>query len=633
MDKIQIQFNESDYKVYYNYCERYYQIHDVVRKKSIHAFLDLYVKGILPVEEQDIKHARQVLSQKCQDLKNESQEIRGKDSSSSLLRMRACTDILLFCDDVEKMYRLYQKQGLVANYLVILGTFSKVIEAAENSSILEMYDLNNDVIEALAYPLAEIIRGRLGTDRKWHSVLRELTVIAARFNRVTSGSKFDLDILKLIGPAVVSRFSKDVETREILSVLPSYFEDSELEEFEALLDRTPDILQNELTADTNWENIHEPLKAVATAVAEQKERWTRERSKLSDQYSLAPPSAIQSSDGEGSSVRTLSPSIPVMPPATGNKVFAIDVNPEGTTHVDSPLKISPAVEPEPVKPHLSPYIPIIIGVSVIVLFILVAVILSGAWNPFDLGNSTSAVNGTTHNISSASGSTVAKVSSTPTKKPAATTAPKTTTSKPTVTPTSKATTAPKSYSSADIGNHLVDIAFGPDNSKIQKPTKDLIAISVSGSNSDSDIALLDDFISLFNNYSSTTKISSSITANSLSDISLVFLPGTALAQIKVDGTTAVTKDVQTGTYYLVRTTDKTYVNSDLDGNIRNRWILRAALVNLGFYGETAKYPDSLFYAGTNDVRQLSAIDLKALQFMYGKKIVNGMTRSTVKALF
>jgi hypothetical protein len=67
----------------------------------------------------------------------------------------------------------------------------------------------------------------------------------------------------------------------------------------------------------------------------------------------------------------------------------------------------------------------------------------------------------------------------------------------------------------------------------------------------------------------------------------------------------------------------------LDGNERKRWILRAIMYNLGFFGETIKYPKSVFYAGSNDVNQLSDIDLKALQLMYGKIVTNGMSKGSI----
>jgi hypothetical protein len=68
----------------------------------------------------------------------------------------------------------------------------------------------------------------------------------------------------------------------------------------------------------------------------------------------------------------------------------------------------------------------------------------------------------------------------------------------------------------------------------------------------------------------------------------------------------------------------------LKGDERKRWVLRAALYNLGFYGETADYSDSLFYAGKNNVSQLSEVDFKALQLMYGKKITNGMNKDQIR---
>jgi hypothetical protein len=144
------------------------------------------------------------------------------------------------------------------------------------------------------------------------------------------------------------------------------------------------------------------------------------------------------------------------------------------------------------------------------------------------------------------------------------------------------------------------------------------------------------FISQFNNYSSTTKISENINYDNPADIDLNFQPATNMIQIN---TSIEYKNPQTGTQYFALSggsplinsdlMQKTYVNSDLKDEERKRWILRAVLYNLGFYGETAKYPESIFYAGTTNSSQLSVIDLKALQLMYGTKITNGMTKSRV----
>ena len=47
---------------------------------------------------------------------------------------------------------------------------------------------------------------------------------------------------------------------------------------------------------------------------------------------------------------------------------------------------------------------------------------------------------------------------------------------------------------------------------------------------------------------------------------------------------------------------------------------------------TVKYPESVFYAGANNASQLSEIDWKAVELMYGKKITNGMTKANVKSV-
>ncbi len=623
MEKIQIQFKESDYKIYYDYCLRYYRIHDAIRIQSLHAFLDLFEKGIIQVEEQDISKVRQLLSKKCSDLKKEHNGTRTEGDTTMLLQMRVCSDLLLFVEDLEKIYRLIQKQGISANYIMILGTFSRVIEENRSSFPPGRYELKSEVIESLAQPLTGIIQLRLGTDRDWRSVLRELTFIAARFNQLYPEPKFDLDIIQLVGPAVVSHFNKDVDAREIRSVLPSYYEDSELGEFESLLNQTPDLLKNDQNEEINWDSIFEPLKGIADAVAVQRDQWAERNAKLSDQYSLVLPIGTQSSDNGIYPPGSLPPSPADEPRADRFKIFDIEVRPN---QVESPVTVSKVSDTPRKKPEIQQFAPVFIGIAIIILFIFGTMVVSGDWDLFGGGNTTNSTMGINKNI------TTVKPTATPapkatTAKPAATTAPKATTAKPTATPT------PKSYSSADIGNHLMEIAFGPDNSVIKKPTKDRVTISFSGIYNEDDMDLVKNLISQFNTYSSTTKISENIDQTGASDVWLDFLPGNSLSQIKNEEIISSYQNMQTGTYYFIRTDTKTYVNSDLKDGERSRWILRAVLSNLGFFGETAKYPDSLFYSGTITTSQLNDIDLKALQLMYGKKVTNGMTKAVVKTLF
>ena len=263
---------------------------------------------------------------------------------------------------------------------------------------------------------------------------------------------------------------------------------------------------------------------------------------------------------------------------------------------------------------------------------------STGWNPFGSANSTGwnffgFLNSTTNSTTVVKKNTTTVQPTATTAKPAATTAkPAATTAKPAAT-TAKpaATTVAPVYSATDIGNHLVEIAFGPNNSKIVKPTKSLYAISISGTDQTSDVALAKTFISQFNTYSTTLKLSTNVEENSPADITLVLLPAKSLSQISANNSISY-QEGGTGKMYLIQTSEKIYVNSDMVGNERSRWFLRAILINLGFTGETSKYSDSLFYTNANNVAKLSEIDWKAVQLMYGSKITNGMTKSTVKSV-
>ena len=338
MEKIQIQFKESDYKIYYDYCLKYYQVHDKARKQSIHAFLDLFEKGIISVEAQDIAQAQDLISRKCEDLKKRPDDTRREDDKTLIPEIWTCGDLLIFIEDLEKIYCLIEKQGVTANYLMILGTFSNVISDEKSSQISVMYDLKSEMIESLADPLADIVQMRMGTHRQWRSALRELTVIAAQFNRQSFEPKFDLGILQLVAPLVISRFNEDVNTKEILSLLPSYFEECELEEFEAFLNRTPDQIKDEHDSDINWDAIYKPLNMVVSAIASQHYKRPQDSSKISDPYSHPPTKEIESPDNRSNSVESPPPAYHDPSLDDGYKTSDIGVSPYLTTQAEYPMR-------------------------------------------------------------------------------------------------------------------------------------------------------------------------------------------------------------------------------------------------------------------------------------------------------
>ncbi|HWS22732.1 MAG TPA: DUF2927 domain-containing protein [Methanoregula sp.] len=199
------------------------------------------------------------------------------------------------------------------------------------------------------------------------------------------------------------------------------------------------------------------------------------------------------------------------------------------------------------------------------------------------------------------------------------------------------------YSTSDIYKHFVDIAFSPDYPSINKWNKELVHVALTGNYDNNDIKTINNFLQVFNSYSSTTKLPKEVQqSETLGDIVLIFLPESSLNNINLDSSWKISKNPENGAINFIYKTNRfqygvsthtVYINSDLKGNARTHWILRSLLYELGFPGETGMYPDSIFYSGSDTVTSLNKIDLKALELMYGTKISNGMSLNKIKDLF
>jgi len=198
------------------------------------------------------------------------------------------------------------------------------------------------------------------------------------------------------------------------------------------------------------------------------------------------------------------------------------------------------------------------------------------------------------------------------------------------------------YSTRDVSNHFVDIAFGPDYSTINKWDKELVHVAITGNYDTRDIKTLNDFSRLFNSYSSTTQLPGEVhEGEALGDIVVNFLPESSLNNINTDTSWKILKNPETGTTILIYKTNPfqyganthtIYINSDLQGDERTHWILRSVLYELGFPGETGTYPDSIFYSGSDTTTHLNTVDQRALELMYGTKISSGMSLRQIRQI-
>jgi hypothetical protein len=262
------------------------------------------------------------------------------------------------------------------------------------------------------------------------------------------------------------------------------------------------------------------------------------------------------------------------------------------------------------------------------------------------GNSSLVKNGTGHATPLA---TLTKSAATATTKGIPATATKTSTLAPVNTtrmPTTMST--PIVYTSNQINQHFIDIAFNPSNPKISKISASTEKIAITGSYNDQDKAVLSNFIQQFNAHSSTLTLPGSPTDGTQGDIVINFMSGSALESLSKDTSynsvnsqpiynmddSGTICSVYRTTAYGSTVANYIYLNADLTGNAREHYIIRGVLYFMGFPGESGRYPTSIFYSQPgNTVVTLNPIDLKAVEIMYGSTITNGMTMSAAKSLF
>jgi hypothetical protein len=224
---------------------------------------------------------------------------------------------------------------------------------------------------------------------------------------------------------------------------------------------------------------------------------------------------------------------------------------------------------------------------------------------------------------------------TPIPSPVQTTIPVPITTAPQITqnPTLSPVITTPSITSDDIAQHFMDVAFGSGTTQLERLTynptgsKPRTTLSLSNGNN-ADMALLGSFITDFNDLSATNQISENIKTTSNADIVIQFVAQSGMDAIPSE---SYSKEFKSGSVSQAKIGSGTiYINDNLKGDLRTHIILRGLLYELGCWGESLKYPDSMFYYDDNTNIRLSLIDKKAVQIMYGAGLYRGMTVADVK---
>lgn len=651
MEKIQVQFNESDYEIYHNYCQRYYSILDAGKKQSIRLLLELYEQDLLPVQEHDLEEAVIFFSKKCEEALADSGHPGKNDTRANIPGARICREMPFLMEDLEKIYRLIKKTGTAPNYVLVLATFSKIIDDESKADTYLRTETDRKIIETYAPAIAGVIRKRLGPDTGWESVLYELTRQVMKFNRSSFEEKIDRNCISLIGPAVVADFDVSVGHARVRQRLDQIFEERELTEFESRLNNNMTRDDDNSAFDISDSFMFEVLRSIARKEMVQGNFTTAEEPgflKTAELPAVILPSAIARNPDTDWSTGWGYMQYPMKMPHRYSDRFGIEVS----NTVKSEVVLPEVRESFPFHQYKNNGIPqftlMFLGLIILILFAVTMAATSGAWNPEKtLGNTSIGIAG--------NGSGLAGLQKNP-ALPAKTaqgvflSAPPEKTASENVANEGKNSPlqpAPTKtiITTADINRHFYTTAFGSGNSKIMKRAEDRISLALTGDNTDEDLALLEQFAGRFNNYSSTNKFTAGIKSGDKATIVVFFLPGSSMQAIRntdgsdIDGSD-ISRNPDTDEIQFIHervkidfvTKDIIYINSDLQGDQRKHWMLRGLLYELGFTGETNDYPDSIFYAGSDNTTELSDMDMKAVGIMYGKKITAGMTADRVKSM-
>ena len=231
MGNVTLNFSESEFKLFSHYCSSYCRLHDETRKNSIQILLELYKHQTINIQEHNLDNVFAFFYNKCQEFE---MEYRVSDSNANLMmRVRICYDIISFLEDLEKIYTILRKKGTEVNYLLLLGTFSKIINQMWLDNLNETAA---DAINAIIVPLHETIDRKLGPESDIQAILNELVIFVGTFNRLSPDLTFNDTIIPLIATSLIKRFGKKANNEEICIIFKDLRYQSEMNELESALE-------------------------------------------------------------------------------------------------------------------------------------------------------------------------------------------------------------------------------------------------------------------------------------------------------------------------------------------------------------------------------------------------------------
>jgi hypothetical protein len=257
MGSVTLHFSEDDYNLFRHYCSNYCRLYDDTRKNSIKIFLELYKHQVIDIQTHSLDTVFAFFYQKKQEFETELRSPAG--DAHDRMRLRMCTDIISFLEDLEKIYIILKKKGVDVNYLLIIGAFSKIVDEETQIEREDLIESASAEIDAIVSLLKDALEKKLGQEIDIPTLLFELVNFTGTFNRLSTEITFNDEIIDLIAPLLVRRFGKEENDEEIRTLLKFHCEQFEIVELEFALEGGIHA-QNEWGLEFSWQELLDPLR-------------------------------------------------------------------------------------------------------------------------------------------------------------------------------------------------------------------------------------------------------------------------------------------------------------------------------------------------------------------------------------
>jgi len=277
MGRVTVHFSEEEYQLFHHYCTNYCNLYDETRKNSIKILLELYKNQVIDLQAHNLDNVFSFFYQKKQEFEIESLA-RGSDADGQM-RLRMCTDIIAFLEDLEKIYRLIRKKGIDANYYLIIGAFSEISDEEARARQESLAATSASEINAIVTPLGTAIEKKLGRDVDTAVLLGELVSFVDNFNRLSPRLTFNDEITSLVALSLLRMFNKEESGGEIPELLKRSRDQFESDELESALEGAPRI-PDAWDLDFPWVSLLTPLRTLNERIMQSQIPLVRSREVL-----------------------------------------------------------------------------------------------------------------------------------------------------------------------------------------------------------------------------------------------------------------------------------------------------------------------------------------------------------------